>query len=169
MKVILCMTLFFSAISMHTFSSFEETVGSHLSNFFIEKKGDTFTVYFDLWIKNVKFNNEYYSFLFQVNGINSPPFRFYFRWKTKITYLRLNLLLRTINMQFAAILVTDQPLAEVMICTSVMTLIPINIHTATLATHTNLQQDTSATLHKPNPFLLEVITLHQPKLKCFFK
>ena len=137
-----------------------------LRNFFIEKKETRFTMYFDLRIKNVKFNNEYYSFLFQVNGINSPPFRFYFRWKTKITYLRLNLLLRNVNMQFAAILVTDQPLAEVMICTSVMTLIPINIHTATLATHTNLQQDTTTA---PNPFLLEVITLHQPKLKCFFK
>ena len=132
------------------------------------KKGDTFTVYFDLWIKNVKFN-EYYSFLFQVNGINSPPFRFYFRWKTKITYLRLNLLLRNVNMQFAAILVTDQSLVEVMICTSVMTLIPIKNHTATLAPHTNLHQDTTTALNKPDPFLLEVITLLQSKLKCFFK
>ena len=28
------------------------------------------TVYFELWIKNVKFNNEYFSFLFQVTHEN---------------------------------------------------------------------------------------------------
>ena len=75
---------------MHTFafSSFEETVGSHLKltnakQFFYRKKKKTlleyFTVYFELSIKNVKFNNEYFSFLFQVKVGNGPTFRFYFR------------------------------------------------------------------------------------------
>ena len=72
-------------------------------------------------------------------------------------------------MQFAAILVTDQGLVEVVICTSVMTLIPIHNHTPTLATHTNLHQDTTTALHKLNPFLLEVISLPQLRLKFFFK
>ena len=107
---------------------------------------------------------------FSGHGYKRSNVSFLFSLKNKDNVPPLKLLfIRTIKMQLAAILVKDQPLAEVMICTSVMTLIPINIHTPTLATYTNLHQDTSTALNKPNPFLLEVITLHQPKLKCFFK
>ena len=56
LKVILCITLFFAEISMHTFafSSFEETVGSHLKlanskQFFYRKKGDTFTIFYSVF------------------------------------------------------------------------------------------------------------------------
>ena len=79
------------------------------------------------------------------------------------------LFIETIIKQFTAILVADQALVEVVICSSVTTLIPIKYHAPTLATHTNLQQDTSTTLHKPTPFLLEVLTLHPMKLKYFIK
>ena len=84
-------------------------------------------------------------------------------------YLHLKLLLiKTIKMQFTAILIVDHPL-EVMICASVMTLIPINNDLPTLVTHTNLQQNMATILNKPNPFLLEVIILHQLKLKYSIK
>ena len=56
-----------------------------------------------------------------------------------------------------------------MICASVMTLIPINNHLPTLDTHTSLQQNMATILNKPNPFLLEVIILHQLKLKYSIK
>ena len=51
----------------------------------------------------------------------------------------------------------------------VMTLIPINNHSPTLVTHTSLQQNMATILNKHNPFLLEVIILHQLKLKYFIK
>ena len=72
-------------------------------------------------------------------------------------------------MQFSANLVTEHPLVKVMISTSVITLMSTKNHTATLATHTNFRQDTSTAVKKPNLFLLEVISLLQLKLKCFFK
>ena len=88
-------------------------------------------------------------------------------FKTKTTYLRLKLLLiETMNMQFTAFLVTDHVMVEVlMICASVITLMPITVQAPTLAAHTNLQQNTSTALDKHNPFLLEVLTLHPMKLK----
>ena len=46
---------------------------------------------------------------------------------------------------------------------------PIDNHTPNLATNINLQQDTSAALNKSNPFLLEVLTSHQLKLKYSIK
>ena len=72
-------------------------------------------------------------------------------------------------MQFTAILIADQPLVEVGICPSVTTLMSIKNHAPTLATYTNLQQDMSSELHKPAPFLLDVVTLHPMKLKYFIK
>ena len=96
------------------------------------------------------------SFLFSLkNKDNVPPFKapvkfisFRSPWILLVSYLAFVL---------------------VMICSSVMTLIPINNHTPTLATNINLQQGTSGALNKPNPFLLEVFTLHQLKLKYFIK
>ena len=101
--------------------------------------------------------------------VNVPEARLSFRFEIKTTCRHSNVQFLIIEMtkQSAVFLAGEQLLVMVMICSSVAMPMQINIHTATLVTHTNLLKDTNMALHKPKHYWRAAANSHQMKLRFF--
>ena len=130
------------------------------------------TVYFQLWIKNVKFNNEYFWLSFSGEGCKQSNVSFLFSLKNKDNVAAFIAPVYKNNMYHKFAIFSSPSYGptfgfglDLFISNYVA---PINNHSPNLVTHTNLQQDTYLALKKLNSSLLEVNYFTPTEIEVFY-